>query len=262
MKPRILLVEDDSKARSMLAYLLQHSGYHVTQAASGEAALDLLERETFSIVLTDIVMGDVDGIEVLHTARLQPYRPAVILLTGHGTLETCRAALRAGAFDYLLKPSTDDELLSCIKRAVAQYESEQRLREAANLISSFYQTDAERLRRATGASAGSEMPEQKATFPLHIGALTLGRSRKEVTLAGQPVHLTPIEYILLCCLAETPGSVRTYSAIVRNTHGLNTDETEAQILLRVHISNLRKKLSPEYIVNHRGTGYMLVDPTG
>jgi DNA-binding response OmpR family regulator len=260
MKQHILLVEDDTKARSMLAYLLQHSGYQVTQAASGETALDLLERESFMVVLTDIVMGDVDGIEVLYTARLQSYRPAVILLTGHGTLESCQAALRAGAYDYLLKPCTDDELLTCVARAVEHQQTEQRLREAASLITTLYQADTDRIKRPADG-ADNAPPVRKIFTPLRIGALTIGASRKDVTLDGCPVHVTPIEYTLLCCLAETPGSVRTYSDIVRSTHGLETDEAEAQILLRVHISNLRKKLSPAYIVNNRGTGYMLVNPT-
>jgi len=260
MKQHILLVEDDTKARSMLAYLLQHSGYHVTQAASGETALDLLEREPFMVVLTDIVMGDVDGIEVLHTARLQSYRPAVILLTGHGTLESCQAALRAGAYDYLLKPCTDDELLACVARAVEHQQTEQRLREAASLITTLYQADTERIKRPADGASDNAPPVRKIPTPLRIGALTIGASRKNVTLNENPVHVTPIEYTLLCCLAETPGSVRTYSDIVRYTHGLETDEAEAQILLRVHISNLRKKLSPANIVNNRGTGYMLVDP--
>lgn len=262
MKHRILLVEDDSKARSMLTYLLQHSGYHVTPAADGESALDLLERETFNVVLTDIVMGEVDGIEVLHTARLQPYRPVVILLTGHGTLETCMAALRAGAFDYLLKPCTDAELLSCVERAVQRHCAEQQLAATADLIATLYRPNEARTRRSDDevARAGRLTAAQAATAPLRVGALSIGRSRREVTLDGRPVHVTPIEYALLRCLAETPGVARTYAEIVRHTHGLNLDEAEAQVLLRVHISNLRKKLSPAYIANHRGNGYMLVDP--
>lgn len=263
MKQRILLVEDDSKARSMLVYLLEHAGYHVAQAADGESALELLERETFNVVLTDIVMGDVDGLEVLHTARLQSYRPVVILLTGHGTLETCMTALRAGAFDYLLKPCTDEELLTSVERAVQRHQAEQQLAETANLLTTLYRPAEERARSHAGeATSPGKLPAaQVAPTPLRVGVLVVGRSRKEVVFDGQAVHMTPIEYAVLCCLAETPGVARTYSEIVRHTHGLNLDEGEAQVLLRVHISNLRKKLSPEYIANHRGTGYMLVDPT-
>lgn len=262
MKHRILLVEDDDKARRMLAYLLQHTGYHVTQAANGEQALDVLERESFDVVLTDIVMGDVDGIEVLHTARLQPYRPSVILLTGHGTLDTCISALRAGASDYLLKPCTDEDLLACIDRALQRHQAERQLAETAHLLTTLYQPpEGQRRQRSRGdTQSGIASTSAVAAVPRQVGALAIGASRKRVTFDGQLVHLTPIEYALLYCLAETPGTARTYSDIVQHTHNLDLDEAEAQVLLRVHISNLRKKLPTDYIVNHRGTGYMLIDP--
>jgi DNA-binding response OmpR family regulator len=258
MKAHILVVEDDATARVLLSDLLRYAGYRVTEMPDGQSALDALERDRFDVVLTDIIMGDVDGLEVLHTARIQPYRPAVILLTGHGTLNTCMAALRAGATDYLLKPCPDEALLACIERALQRYRDEQRLIEAADLIKNLYRPgDEQRDDAPRKSSASTRMPADQV---LRVGALVCGTSRQAVTLHGQPVHVTPIEYAILRCLAETPGTVRTFREIVQHTHALDMDDAEAQTLLKVHISNLRKKLSPPHLVNHRGIGYMLIDP--
>lgn len=257
MKAHILVVEDDATARVLLSDLLRYAGYRVTEMPDGQSALDALERDNFDMVLTDIIMGDVDGLEVLHTARIQPYRPAVILLTGHGTLNTCMAALRAGATDYLLKPCPDEALLACIERALQRYRDEQQLIEAADLIRNLYRPAEEPHTAASRKSTSTRVASEQV---LRVGALICGASRQEVTLQGQPVHVTPIEYAILRCLAETPGTVRTFREIVQHTHALDIDDAEAQTLLKVHISNLRKKLSPAHFVNHRGIGYMLIDP--
>jgi DNA-binding response OmpR family regulator len=258
MRAHILVVEDDATARVLLSDLLRFAGYRVTEMPDGQSALDALERDRFDVVLTDIIMGDVDGLEVLHTARIQPYRPAVILLTGHGTLNTCMAALRAGATDYLLKPCPDDALLACVERALQRYRDEQRLIEAADLIKNLYRPAEEPSAASPRrGNPGARVPTEQV---LRVGALVCGASRQEVTLHSDPVHVTPIEYAILRCLAETPGTVRTFREIVQYTHALDMDDAEAQTLLKVHISNLRKKLSSAHFVNHRGIGYMLIDP--
>lgn len=118
---RILLVEDATNTRKLIGKLLETSGYHVTYATDGETAIDTLEKESFAVVLTDIVLGNVDGLEVLHAARGQSYRPVVVLLTGYGSIETSIAALRLGAYNYLIKPVQDEELLACIASAVEKY---------------------------------------------------------------------------------------------------------------------------------------------
>lgn len=258
MKAHILLVEDDAKARLALTYRLQYAGYHVTQALNGETAILLLEQDTFDVVLTDIVLGDIDGIEVLHRARIQPYRPAVILLTGHATLDTSLAALRAGAYDYLMKPCTDDALLACVAAAVERSRAEQRLIEAADLIATLYGPPEGMTHPRMPVSAETETDPARQQF--HIGTLSIGKTRQEVVLNGKPVHVTPTEYALLRCLAETPTQVRSYCDIVRYTHGFEATEADAQQLLKPHIRNLRRKLPPGYLHNDRGTGYRLVDP--
>jgi len=267
MKPHILVVEDDDKARAKLAYRLEYAGYQVTQAASGEAALGFLEQETFQVVLTDMVMGSVDGIEVLSTARRMPSRPAVILLTGHGSLETCIRALRTGAYDYLLKPCAPEQLLACVEGAVQRQAAEQHLQQAAAVLSGAAgtSTPAETgpvppRRAGRSAHLSPHLPHQRPEQVLRVGQLVVGSTRHEVTFGGEPVHLTPIEYALVFYLAERPEQVCHCSDIVQYTHGVITSDAEAQELLRTHLRNLRKKLSPSYLVNERGAGYALVDP--
>lgn len=274
MKAHILLVEDDLRMRRALDSWLKRAGYQVTQVADGETAVELLEAKTFAVVVTDMVMGDVDGIEVLHTARLQPYRPQVILLTGHGTLETAISAFRQGAFDYLLKPCDDDDLLTTIERALQQHHSEHQLIDAATtLFPSMHHRHNNKHPSPDTSTPEPELPlvgqpaSQPQTQPapirsqtITIGLLSLGPTRHEVVFRGKPVRLTPIEYAIIQYLAQTPEQVCRCKDIVRHSHGLATDEPDAQALVRPHIYNLRRKLAAECLVTDRGSGYMLVDP--
>ncbi len=245
MQARILLVEDDSQSRHLLARGLEQAGYHVTQAADGSAAIHALEQQAFAVVLSDLVLGTVSGLDVLQAARKRPYRPVVILLTGHGSLDTALNALRNDAFDYLLKPCLPATLLETVKRAVQQHSAEQHLREATAML--FGALDESNLQ-----------PGQPEEF--RIGELQIGSSRSHVTFRGQLVHLTPIEYQILLCLAAAQGQTCRYTDIARRTHQIDMSPVEAQNLLRPHITHLRRKLAPGYLHNERGIGYRLLDP--
>jgi len=266
---RLLLVEDNDKLRRALAAWLALAGYRVAQAPDGETALALLGRETFDVVVTDIVMGAVSGIEVLHVARRLTPRPAVILLTGHGALDSAMAAVRAGAHDYLLKPCDEDALLASVRAATARAREERRTQEAARVLAGLA-TDAPPA--SLPSSAPSASPEDSRTDVLvratgegaviAIGALIVGPSRHEVRFRGLPVDLTPLEYALLRRLAEHPGRMQPYDELAWATHGLRLPMSEARDLLRTHVVNLRRKLDAAYLVTDPGAGYMLVDPRG
>ncbi len=270
MKPRILVVEDHEHTRLALATHLEYAGYDVTQSPDGETALVLLEEQAFWVVLTDIVMGAVDGIKVLETARLKPSPPEVIILTGYAMLETAIAAVRSGAYDYLVKPCDDDELLECIAGATQRYAHQQR-----RSLAERYLLEAASLMEHTTDPQGDEPTPASVPLPLStpaptptptpetisIGQLTIGPTRFAVSLAGQAVHTTPTEYALLRYLANAVGDVCNYRDIVRVTHHLDTDDSDAQNLLRTHLRNLRRKLSPGYIVTEHGVGCKLVDPS-
>jgi DNA-binding NtrC family response regulator len=127
--PHVLLVEDDDMLRLSLSQVLLRAGYSVDAVACGEHATELLSsregRGSFDVVLTDMRLGDLDGATVLRHTRTLPCPPEVIIITGHGTLQTAIESLRAGAFDYLLKPCHPEDLLRCIGSA-AQRRSERR----------------------------------------------------------------------------------------------------------------------------------------
>lgn len=243
----VLLVEDDSQTRLVLATVLGDAGFQVTSAADGTSALALLESNEFDVVVTDIRMRYVSGIDVMMAARSQQPPPEVIILTGYGSLETALSALRAGAFDYLLKPVNTTELLSCVQRA------------AQRRSTTIRELDALRSLHDTPVESG-ESAEAIADRPgryLHVGKLVINRFRRSATFDGQALHLTPIEFELLAFLAETPGETQSCAAIVRRTHRYELPESEAQTLLRSHVRNLRRKLPHGYLETDRGMGYRL-----
>jgi DNA-binding response OmpR family regulator len=262
MPPHILVVEDDPTTLITLSRLLQHAGYQVSQAATGEMAIDLLECEALAVVVADIVLGTIDGIEVLQAARRQPYPPNVIMLTGYGTLDTAIAAVRASAFDYLLKPASREILLDSVERALKDYHDERHVQEAATVIKEVCDRRHQTRGGPTDDTALSPpfRRDREASPALRVGELVIGATRHQVSFQDRPVQLTPTEYALLRFLAETPAITRPYREIVRHTHRLEVDDAEAQLLVKQHIRNLRRKLDPRYLVNDRGTGYMLVNP--
>lgn len=255
----ILVVEDDAVALSVLADVLVEAGYHVTPAPDGETALTYLtqsEAQPFDVVVTDIRMHQVDGIDVLHSARQQSPPPAVILLTGFGSLETAVSAIRHGAHDYLLKPCPPDELLKRVASAVEQRQHELRQVHAVRTIA----LGLAQLQGHTLPKRPPPDPTDLADHILQIGALVIDSVSHEVWFDGKAIHLTPTEFALLHCLAEGTGRVIGYCDIVRHTHGHTMGESEAQMLLKTHIRNLRRKIDPAYLINVRGIGYRMVTP--
>lgn len=264
MHEYILMVEDDDRTRMALVDMLARVGYHVVPACDGAQALDLLKEHSFDVVITDIRLGDVDGIEVLHAARSDASPPAVILLTGYGSLETAIAALRAGAFDYLLKPCAPTALLQCVSHAIERRNSDLRqagvLQHITQIITQFQQNTPLKRAEPVLQHYGHTSYQNHSDPVMRIGNLYIDRLRHTVLYQDIPVHLTPTEYDLLVCLAEAGDRVLSYREIARHTHGQDIKEGEAHSLLKSHIRNLRRKINPHYIVSVRGVGYVIVAP--
>jgi DNA-binding response OmpR family regulator len=183
----------------------------------------------------------------------------VILLTGHGTLDTCIAALRAGAADYILKPFEPTELCARVEQVARSRVN--RLREVAAL-----NTIARGLDQLRGAAPEPSSDNGSAPAAPHdvlrVGALMLDPRQHSASFDGRPLHLTPIEYRLLHCLAESPGELRTYRELVSRTHNQFADDQEARLLLKSHVRNLRRKIPSAYLVNVGGCGYRLRSAEG
>jgi DNA-binding response OmpR family regulator len=269
VKAHILLVEDDAGLRQSLARVLHCADYQVTQAINGMRAVSLLNREgrqhvTYDVVLVDMVLGDIDGMEVARLARRQPEPPEVIVLTAHGSLHTALEAMRVGTFDYLLKPCRPEHLLGRIAAALAQRAEHLRHKRAAEmceamagLLQQFQQAEEGNASASAAAGYNIAPPTQRH---LYVGALHIDTHRHEATFHTESLHLTPTEFAILVCLAAAPERVVPYSEIAHATHAATIDSNEARALLGRHIRNLRHKLDARYLVNVRGVGYMLATP--
>jgi two-component system, OmpR family, response regulator len=260
--PAVLLVDDDAMTLRLLSSVLQSASLRVTSAASGEAALELLAHTSFDVVLTDIWMEAASGIDVLVAARQIPDPPEVIIITGSCTAETAIAALRAGAFNYLTKPCAPEEILSSVLAAVRRRAEQLRRSEALSRIAAELSMLVQPARVHQLAAPGQLRPDVPQEPPLVVGELVLDQARYTVSFAGRPIHLTPTEFALLVCLAESAGRVVTWTDITARTHQASFAPHEAHDLLRVHVGNIRRKIAPAYLLTVRGVGFMLVDPVG
>lgn len=277
---RVLVVDDDGAVRYSVSKTLQRIGYQVSEAASGEEALDLIGQQEFDVVLTDIRMPPgLSGVDLLRRIKDVAPDSIVILLTGYASLGTAVESLRLGAHDYLIKPSSSQD----IRRSVTQgVERARNLKRRRTLLDSIRSNIFE-LSRANVESLGSlyeddddltshlDEPEQAIpTFDrpmqnMTLGPLTIYPGRYQISVDEQPVDLTPTEFDLLLYLAAHRGRVVSCHELVREVRGYTVEESEAREVIRPHVSNLRRKLKQtgkdaDLIVNVRGIGYRLSDP--
>jgi len=252
----VLIIDDEAAERITLGEALRLEDYHVTLAASGEEALSLTKDEIpFDLVILDLKLPGIDGLQVLEALHEAKPDLVVILITGYATLETAIEALRKGAYDYLLKPCPVEEILATARTGLAELKKE---RHRKTLISQLQDTVQE---LADADEYGDEPAEQRDDSLLKVADVILDRSKHLVTRNGEPVDLTPTEFRLLECLMQEVDNVQTPQQLIRCAQGYETDAMGARSIIRVHIRRLRTKLEPvpaepRYIINVRGVGYM------
>lgn len=258
--PRVLVVDDERTVRIGLEKLLRRSGYEVTLAESAEEALEHLRRTEFDVVMSDIRMNGLTGIDLL--AQIQQIAPTtgVILMTGYASVDTAVEALRLRAYDYLTKPFDNDHVRATLERAVSK-RAQMLQREAAlaKLRATLQALDESGEFPAQGG-AGRLAPAESEV--IERGGLRIDLRRRQVQRDGQMIELTRTEFDLLACLARAPGEVLSCAELVRRLHGYDLEEYEARQVLRAHLSNLRRKIEPDpnqprYLLNLRGSGYTL-----
>lgn len=263
---RILIVDDEEPVRRSLRKALAQEGLVIEDAANGEEALHLLAQAPFDLVLTDIRMSKISGLDLLAEIRERWPDLVVILLTGYASLESAIEALRQGAHDYLLKPASIHEVRASVREGLAKRQEALRrqdlmLRLREDILELSRAGNGEPASVTAGEPAG---PQQEGQPPdlLRVGDLTVDRARYHVAVAGTPVELTATEFRLLVCLLDNPGRVLRYPELVAKANGYECEPFEARQLIMPHMSNLRRKLrvradSPELIKNVRGIGYTL-----
>lgn len=257
MTARILIVDDEKAVRESLEELLILEDYQVESAASGEKALEILGEKDIDLLLLDIKMPGVDGVEVMKQTKKYHPDTKVIVITGHGSLESAIEAIRSGAEDYLLKPYDTGDILASIGKALSEKAAKQR----KELLIEQLESSLDQLKDVEGIRT----PDVPARRVINLAqGIMVDLERREMWRGGERAHLTPTEGKLLSVFLENRGRVMTHKEIVFLVQGYETTEWEAPEVLRPMISRLRKKLATfpgvdEWVTNVRGTGY-LFDP--
>lgn len=253
---KILVVDDERAVRMMLEAALRAQGYRVQCAANGAAARTLLDEEEFDLVLLDLQLGDMDGIEILRETKFRWPATEVILLTAHGSINSAISALRHGAYDYLLKPAQVHDIRERVERGLEQRRVAQQRTELLQRISESA--------RALGMIEGGATVAvpQTNSDRIEVGPLVLDLRRHGARLGAQTLLLTRTEFALLTALAQHVDTALSYSALSEAVYGRAQPEDEARALLRPHIARLRHKLestavSGVTLVSIRSMGYML-----
>jgi DNA-binding response OmpR family regulator len=225
---RILLVDDEQAVQTLLTYPLRKEGYEVISAVDGQEALDRFAEQRFDLVVLDIMLPKLDGVEVCRRLRTRSQVP-IIMLTAKGDEIDKVVGLEMGADDYITKPFSVREFRSRVKAA---------------------------LRR--GGMAGRGGSEE----PIKAGDLEIDFERRAVSAHGKPAQLTYVEFEILAALAGAPGKVFTREALLEHVWGDSTYRDPRTV--DVHIRHLREKLEqdakhPEYLFTVRGVGYRFRD---
>ena len=226
---RILVVDDEPQITRVLRHSLTAHGYDVRTAADGESALDTIKDFRPNLVITDLQMPEMSGLELCRHIRAISQIP-IVVLSVKGEERTKVAALDAGADDYVTKPFGMDELLARVRAAL----------------------------RRVSVEPVSEDPV------LSAGDFEIDRDTHRAIVRGEEVHLTPKEMELLSFLVSNPGKVLTHRVILKAVWGSNA-VTQPEYL-RVFVGNLRKKIEPEissprYIITEPWVGYRF-EPSG
>lgn len=251
----ILIADDEAPIRLTMESLLRRRGYMVTTAEDGEQALALLHQETFDLLLLDLSMPILSGLDVARRAHEVQPEAAVIILTGHGSLESAIEGMRLGIFDYMLKTSSPQEVLDRVAGAIEQRQQslhQQQLFQRLQLVV-----------HELGGETEPEPPPRPVASRIVVGDLELSTWNQLAQMHGRKLNLTPTEFRVLVCLAQHAGQALTYQQIVHFAQGYSASPIEAAELLKPHIHHLRQKIEinpadPHYILTVRGTGYLLV----
>jgi DNA-binding response OmpR family regulator len=253
---KILVVDDEPAVRASLQEILEQEGHHVTAAASGQEALAVLDAEAFDLVLVDLKMEGIDGMEVMARVKKETPDTVVIMLTAYGTLDSAVGALRHGAHDYLLKPSSVEEIVASVETGLSKRWRALRRRE---LVSSIEQS----LRQLKTPSMTLEHSPEGAHMSRFVRTrdLLLDREKQVVVAKGAPLSLTPTEFKLLSCLMSNMNRTMSFSELAQHALDYECTEQEARSSLKTHLWRLRKKLRSRLgdescIVNVRGKGYL------
>ncbi len=262
--PKILIVDDEQNILLYLSEALEDEGYDIVTKGSGKDAVSALENESFDLLLVDLKLRDIDGLEVMREAKKRSPDTVVIMLTGHGSLESAMEAIRYGAFEYLLKPSTVQDLKESIKRGLDKRQDDLQQKRLASQARQFARAVIEGGELASGVE--NFPPASRSSAVVHdeemvkVSDVVVDVRKHEVRRGSDLLNLTPTEFNLLVTLMNNAGRVLSCKYLVKQVHNYDLSEFDSRSMIRVHIKHLRHKIerdpnNPEYILNVRGLGY-------
>jgi DNA-binding response OmpR family regulator len=215
----VLVVDDDRKTVDLVRLYLERAGFTVQVGYDGRQALELARGQKPELVILDLMLPHIDGLDVCHVLRQEVGQVPIIMLSARSTEEDKLGGLETGADDYVTKPFSPRELVARV-RAV--------------------------LRRVDAAGSATVV---------RIGQLQVDPVRREARVGGQIVHLTPREFRILEALAREPGRPFSRAELVERAFGFDFEGLERTV--DAHVANLRKKVGGHYVLTVAGVGYKL-----
>ncbi len=237
MKSNILVVDDEPVARQSLTDILKLEGYTVSSVPNGQAAVENVRTHGIDLMIVDLKMPGMDGLEVVQVVNQISPETVIILLTAYGSIESAVQALRLRIHDYLLKPASPAQILTSVKKGLSRQTT-----------------------KAQASLASSDTDSGMEVYTLKDGTM-VDLSRRQIKFKTKVEHLTPAEGRLLRILMENEGKVFSHRELVLLVQGYDTTQREAPEILRPLVSRLRHKLEnfpslSEKVVSVRGTGYL------
>ncbi|MGV9311566.1 response regulator transcription factor [Streptomyces sp. NPDC003691] len=234
MCAHVMIAEDDEKQAELVRRYLLREGHSVTLVTDGRAAVEAVRHRAPDLLVLDVMMPRIDGLDVLRILRAEAYELPVLMLTARSTEDDLLLGLDLGADDYMTKPYSPRELMARVRT----------------------------LLRRTSPRGGAAPPPADDHL-LTVGELVIDPERHEVTVRGQGVECTPGEFRILAAMAAEPGRVFTRQRLLQELHGYTRYIGDRTV--DVHIMNLRKKVEsrpkrPQHLVTVFGVGYKLVAP--
>lgn len=251
---RILIVEDEEKIARFVTLELEHEGYQVEHAADGRTAVDLALERNYDLILLDVLLPQLNGMEVLRRVRKHKDVP-VIMVTARDAVMDKVAGLDAGADDYLTKPFAIEELFARIRVALKRSEAVRAASGVGGAGAGGAGIDATAIPPVSNSTQASALPSPAA---LNVGSVALDPGRREATVGGSPIALTAREFDVLALLMAHAGTVLTRERIAHEALGYeyvgDTNNVD------VHIAHLRAKIEDaggaRIIQTVRGVGYV------
>jgi DNA-binding response OmpR family regulator len=225
---KILVVDDEETIRLTVSTALRRNGFETTTAQDANEALSLLDQTKFDLAILDLKLpGSMDGIGLLTEIRARSPETIVMMISAHATLDSAIVALRNGAFDYLLKPFTMEQVVDRVKQAVGK--------------------------RSEIAQPASE----------NLPGIQINHLQRSVLHNGNAVSLSVTEFDILAYLIDHSDQIVSSSELMHAVAGYNLVEQEARTIVRVHVQRIRQKLgddpeNPRHIQNVRSKGYRFV----